>query len=116
MSSNIVIGLPSGQILNCDTDCKYILYNLGLANYFSYYEGDILGEYGYLDKNYTKVKKIVKNSYKIGTKVHHIKYGRGKIGGIFGDNGWIIHFINEEEKKMYVDDSMLMQDLRFKIL
>lgn len=113
--SNIIIGLPSGRVLNCNSECKYILFTMGLAKKFPHFEGKELEEYAYLDSNYIKVKRAIKQTYKMGTKFYHSKYGIGEIGGVFGDDGWIIDF-SKEEKKMYVDNSMLMQDLRFEML
>ena len=71
-------------------------------------------EYVFLDENVKEVKKVIEQNIIIGTNVDHSSHGKGKIGGIFGDDGWIIHF--ENKKKQYVDKSMLIQDLRYELL
>jgi len=118
MSSNVVIGIPSGQIFNCNSGCKYDLLQLKLAKYLSYYNDNIFDEYAFLDKNTIKVKRIIKRSLTIGTKLYHSQYGVGEITAIFGPDGWIINFRENtsDKKKMYIDNSMLIQDLRFELL
>jgi len=114
MSSNIIIGLPSGQVFNCNSDCKYELYSMNLAKYFVLYNGLTINEYVFLDKNTKKVKRTIIKSFKLGTKIYHSKFGDGEIVGIF-DDGWIVGFRNPK-KKLFTDNSMLMEDLRFELL
>lgn len=108
-----IIGVPSGEILNCSKNDIYDLYIVRYINRVNYYKGIHIDNYIFKDKNRYDIINIIYDSIKIGKKIHHNKYGEGVIYGIIGDD-WIIHF--NDDKKLVLSNKIIVSSLNIKIL
>ena len=113
MTDNILIGLPSGEVINCQYTDKYNLFNTNLAQFKDLYKGIPIFNYMFFDKDIKDVTKLIRSNIKVGkTKIKHRVYGDGKITGIM-DVGWIATF---ENRKVYVDLNMLLKNINYNFI
>jgi len=71
---NVILGIPSGILLNCTFEIKMKLYYKGYLRYRSSFNS-----YAFFDKNINKVLNIIYNNINVGQKIYHKKYGNGEI-------------------------------------
>jgi len=83
------------------------------AKFIDFYNGNIFGEYAFLDKDIMEIQKIIIRSIKLNTKIRHNEYGYGEISAAFGQTGWIISF---NQSKKYVDNDSLIQNSQYELL
>jgi len=113
MLNNILIGIPSGEILNCYKECRKLLFDNRIIKYRKYHMGESIDSYIFLDKSRDDIFNTIKQKMKIGIKINHYLNGNGEINGIL-DNGWIIKYKNG--KHQYISSDELIKDIKYKFL
>ncbi len=90
-NKNYIVGLPSGEIINCKLLHRQALSRQFLITYkYNIFEAR-LDCYCFDDKNRDKVIDILSKQIKVGDYIIDTENGEGSIQGIM-DNGFIIKF------------------------
>jgi hypothetical protein len=106
---NLLLGKPSGVLINCTTSAKRMLYKK-LYISFDHSKSDYLY---YKDIDHNSVIKIIKNTMNFGTNILHEKYGLGTISGTLGNDGYIIKYDNI---KLFVYFKDLIYSYKYKFV